>query len=320
MAETIISGVNKPLSPIVFGTAQLTDTARSRQLLDDVYSCGCRTFDTARAYAEGQSEICLGRWLRDSGVSRTVTIITKCGHPAQRSRLRYCDLIYDLEASAEALGTDRFELVLLHRDDPRIPVDEIVHTVNSISRTHNVGAFGVSNWGVDRLSAAQQYAATRGLDGFRLSSAQFSLAVWTAEPWPGCKSIAGPCKAEDREWYKATQLPFMAWSSLAGGFFSETGTNSNGSRGSAHRAKDVYRALENLERRRRAATLGEKKGATTPQIALAYVLSQPLNIVAAISTHNVSHVQENLRAVDVELSDAERRWLNLEIDDPSDDH
>jgi len=219
--------------------------------------------------------------------------------------LNHRDLSYDIEASARALGVDSLDAVLLHRDDPLIPVGEIVDALNDISRTHPVRAFGVSNWGVDRLAAAQQYAEKAGVGGFRLSSSQFSLAPWTKEPWPGCTTIAGAAKAKDREWYRTTSFPFLAWSSLAAGFFSDPPESSRGC---------IYSFPPNYERRARATVLAKEKDVTAPQIALAYVLTEPLNMFAVMSTNNIGHLRDNLRASEIELSDVERRWLNLETE------
>jgi 1-deoxyxylulose-5-phosphate synthase len=147
--------------------------------------------------------------------------------------------------------------------------------------------------------------------GFACSSPGLSLAAPQEEPWPGCVTIH---ERATRAWYEQRQLPVFAWSSLAGGFFA--GVRSAPSTPSAP-STDVTRVYENSangERRRRARALGERKGATASQVALAWVLHQPFPTYALIGPQNVAELHESVGALDLELTPAELRWLDLEQD------
>jgi len=77
---------------------------------------------------------------------------------------------------------------------------------------------------------------------------------------------------------------------------------------------NCYRSEENFKRLDRARELGEKRGLTASQIALAWVLNQPLNMFPLVGARSVEEVLENAAAVDVTLTAEELAWLNLEDD------
>jgi aryl-alcohol dehydrogenase-like predicted oxidoreductase len=190
---------------------------------------------------------------------------------------------------------------------------------------HDAGrihAFGGSNWRHERIEEANEYAARHNLTPFTASSPNFGLAEQVENPWgPGCVSLSGPAQAEARAWYLANRMPVLAYSSLARGFFSGriTPDNFEGTRSSLDRAcLTAYCHDVNFERLRRAIQLAEEKGSsggsqpTVPQIALAYILHSPLDVFPLVGAANGDEFEENVRAFDIELSEEECAWLNLE--------
>jgi aryl-alcohol dehydrogenase-like predicted oxidoreductase len=95
-----LCGIQKPVSRLILGTGSLRDMDLVHSVLDDAYSMGYNTFDTARIYNEGANEKALGSWIQRRQVRDSVVIITKGGHPGPRwrSRLRRADLIDDISA------------------------------------------------------------------------------------------------------------------------------------------------------------------------------------------------------------------------------
>jgi aryl-alcohol dehydrogenase-like predicted oxidoreductase len=316
MSELNVSGFQKPLSRVVFGTAQLRDSAHHRRLLDHAYDGGCRTFDTARIYLFGEAETSLGKWLRERKLCDEVTVITKCGHPSHRSRLTYADLLADVDKSRSSLGQDCLDLLLVHRDDPALAAGEVIMALNKLRDLGKVHAFGASNWSVPRLKAAQAYADSQKITSFSISSVHFSLAAWNQAPWPGCRTVTGTAGITERDWYATTNFPLLAWSSLSSGFFCEAPAGDDLAEGSLplnpHTAA-TYLSSENIERRSRALWLARRKGVAVTRVVLAYVLNQPMNIGAIVGTSSKSHFIEDWNAKDVLLSESELRWLNLEI-------
>ena len=109
---------------------------------------------------------------------------------------------------------DKIDLYVLHRDDPEKPVGPIVETLHAAKEAGQVGAYGGSNWGADRLQEANAYAAAHGLTPFAASSPQFSLAVQQEPPWRDCISVSGPAGEEARAWVPS-ERPEAFWSGRA---------------------------------------------------------------------------------------------------------
>jgi aryl-alcohol dehydrogenase-like predicted oxidoreductase len=311
-----IPGIEKPVARLVQGTILLT-TRRLRQafaLLDAVYALGGNAFDTAHVYGEGESERVLGRWMRSRGLREQVVIVSKGAHAnADRRRLTPADITSDLQDSLVRLQTDVIDLYLLHHDDPAMPVGPVVETLDAHRRAGRIGAWGVSNWSHARVQEANAYAAAHGLTPVAASSPHFSLAAQVQPPWPGCLSIAGTGGRAARAWYAQARLPVLAWSSLAGGFFSGRFRRDNVggfTRYFEQLCVATYASEENFRRLDRAEALAKKKGATLPQIALAYVLGQPLDAFALVGCQSGEEFADARRAVELTLTPDELATLD----------
>ncbi|MGN6561816.1 MAG: aldo/keto reductase, partial [Thermomicrobiales bacterium] len=153
-----VTGIDKPVSRLVQGTVMLfeNELAKSFQLLDEVYSHGCRAFDTAHSYGGGEKERVLGAWLRERGVRDEIVILGKGAHPeaGRDRRVTPEDIAADLAESLQRLGVDYIDLYVLHRDDPALPVGPIVEALNEHHRAGKIKAFGGSNWSYERVRAA----------------------------------------------------------------------------------------------------------------------------------------------------------------------
>lgn len=312
-----IPGVDKPVSRLVQGTlmASSQDLAGAFALFDGIFAQGCTAFDTAHVYGQGDNERTVGRWVRERGIRERVVIIGKGAHHSQdRRRVTPFDIAADIHDSLARFQFDYIDLYLLHRDDPDVPVGPIVEALNEHLRAGRIRAFGGSNWGVARIQAANAYAAERGLTPFVASSPNFSLAEQVEEPWPGCLTISGPGRAADRAWYAAQKMPLFTWSSLAGGFLS--GRFSRENIGAAEGYFDTlaarcYGSEANFERLDRARRLAAERGLSVPQVALAYVLSQPLDIYALVGSASPAEFAANAAAAELRLSPDELAWLDL---------
>ena len=75
-----------------------------------------------------------------------------------------------------------------------------------------------------------------------------------------------------------------------------------------------YACPENFERLRRVEILSKKKGASVPQIAMSWLFRQQVNVFAVVATTKASRMQENIDALEVQLTDEECRYLDLETD------
>ena len=318
-----IPGVSKPVSRLVQGTANTGFSSSKPEeafaLLDMALECGINTFDTAHVYGEG-TEALLGRWVRERGVRDQVVILAKGAHPyGGQNRVTPEDIDADMTESMQRQKLDYFDLYVLHRDDPSVPVGPIVEALNAHKNAGRIGAFGGSNWRYERIQEAQDYAAAHGLTPFAVTSPNYSLAEMYVPPWDGCLSISGPLFQAARDYYAETDIAVMPWSSMAGGFFSDTYHRDNLQTFDEDNyftqiCIKCYCGETNFERLDRARELAQAKNLTVAQIALAFTLSQPMNLFPLVSSLTQEQFAENSAATELTLTPGELAYLDLQAE------
>ncbi len=312
-----IEGVKKPIARVVQGTImiELKRMDELFALLDAIFAEGGTTFDTAHVYGRGDSERTFGRWMNERGLRDQVVLIDKGAHHNEdRQRVTPFDIELDIHDSLARVGTDYIDIYILHRDDPSQPVGPIVEVLNQYQAAGKINIFGGSNWSHQRIEAANEYAYAHNLTPFTVSSPNFSLAEQYEPPWPNCISIAAAPGKSARDWYAAHDLALFTWSSLAGGFFSGRFRRDNLDSFDAYLDKlavSSYCREENFQRLDRAEQMARQRGLTLPQIALAYVLSQPLNIYSLVGCNTIGEFRDNVAALAVKLTPEELAWLEL---------
>jgi aryl-alcohol dehydrogenase-like predicted oxidoreductase len=313
-----IPGVKKPFSRLILGAVNITrkELEKSFALLDSALAAGYNAIDLAHGYGGGEVERTMGAWLEARNNREQVIVITKGAHQnSDRKRVTPYDINSDMADSLARLKTSYIDLYLLHRDDPSVPVGPIMDVLNEHHAAGRILAFGGSNWSHQRIAEANEYAQKHDLVQMVASSPNFSLADQVKEPWADCTTISGKSGEAARQWYAKNQMPLLAWSSLARGFFSGRITKEN-----FEEQKKTYEACavsayfypENLERLVRVDALAKQKNLTVPLIALAYVLQQPMNLFAMVGAATPEEVQKNLDVFTVKLTAAEMAHLRLE--------
>ncbi|MDX1934068.1 MAG: aldo/keto reductase [Capsulimonadales bacterium] len=316
-----VPGVDKKIPRIVQGVIQVkvNEEDKGFALLDAAFERGITAIDTARIY--GTSDRFIGKWMKARDNREQVTVLAKGSHHNDvRKRVTPYDIGTDLHDTLAHMQVEYVDLYVLHRDDPDYPVEPIVDALNQFVREGKIRAFGGSNWTAARLQEANDYAARSGQIGFAVSSPNFSLADQVKEPWADCISISGPRNEIERGWYARTRMPIFAWSSMAGGFWSGRFTRENiGDEHSDYFNKLVqqcYNSEDNFRRLDRVKELGERKGLTIPQVALAWVLNFPLNLFALVGSANETELDANVAAANLTLTAQEIDYLDLRADSP----
>ncbi|MFG3429548.1 aldo/keto reductase [Streptomyces californicus] len=181
--------------PAALGTFEFTTPAlpavRALELLDTYYQHGGRLLDTAPTYGphpDGtfRAEQLIATWLRTTGVN-DVHVITKTGLNPDRPHLgdlRPDTILDQARRSADILGTG-FTLVL-HRDDPNVPLGEIADATDQTVRSGYASALGASNWTTARLTQWAAHARTANLTVPHVTAPLWSLiprARPVSEPW-----------------------------------------------------------------------------------------------------------------------------------------
>ncbi len=304
MNHATIPHLEKPVSRLIMGVDNQTELEPASVVFDDFVARGGNCFDTAFIYGAGVCETVFGQWLTARELRESVVIIGKGGHTP------YCnpeDITKQLLTSLERLQTGYVDVYMMHRDNTELPVSAFVDVLNDHLRAGRIKTFGGSNWSVARVQEANDYAKSKGLQGFSVVSNNFSLARMIDPPWAGCISASD---ADSRAWLTESQITLLPWSSQARGFFV---------RGNPDFVEDeelvrCWYAPDNFQRLARAQELAREKACDPIQIALAYVLWQPFPTIPLIGPRNTSETASSFRALELQLTPLEVKWLNLEID------
>lgn len=259
---------------------------------------GVSFFDTAEVYGPFINEEVVGAAL--APVRDQVVIATKFGWDldyatgenrgvtSRPERIRQA-----VEGSLKRLGVEAIDLLYQHRVDPNVPIEDVAGTVKELITAGKVRHFGMSEPGVETLRRAHAVQSVTAL--------QNEYSLWTRGP--ETDGILAACDE--------LGIGFVPYSPLGKGFL--TGTINKDTRLSkgdfrhsvprfAPEAMEKNQALVDLLRR-----VGETKGATPAQIALAWLLAQRTFIVPIPGTTKLHRLEENIGAAAVELTNTDLR-------------
>ncbi|MFJ9713822.1 aldo/keto reductase [Streptomyces sp. NPDC101234] len=305
------------LGAMLFGSR--TDERTSFTVLDRYVEAGGNFIDTSDNYAfwedgsqGGQSEELLGRWRRSRGVGDEIVIATKLGARPLAPGTSYTDNPEGLSAkvvresaerSRERLGVEKLDLLYAHIEDPSVPLRETVEGFAALVEEGTVGLLGASNHAVWRLERARALAAAAGLPGYEVLQYQHSyLRPRTDIPddlFPD--GSLGGTDAQLRSYLRAEpDLTLVAYSPLLKGAYTSPG-------------RELPADYDHPGTPARLTVLGEvarETGATLNQVVLAWQLGGPLPVVPLAGASFVAQLDENLAAVDLELTPGQRARLD----------
>ncbi len=307
-----ITGTDLAASVISLGTADLgaaVPEKDSEELLNLYTDRGGNFLDTAEVYANwlpiepSSSERFLGKWMKSRGNRNDLIVATKGGHPLLKTmtipRINPADITADLEGSLRRLGVDHIDLYYLHRDDPNVPVETIVETLERFAREGKIRYYGCSNWTIARVEQANEYARGKGYAGFVAVQNLWNLA----EVNPG--SIQDPTQVvTDREfveWHRRTGTAAIPYSSQANGFFSGRHRRNTAAEFAGSGIVRAYYSETNFARLERTERLARELGSTSTQVALAYLLAHPFPVFPIVGCKKKEHLLDSLSAADLEL-------------------
>lgn len=259
----------KGAPPLALGTAGSflrMENAERERLLDAYWDGGGRLFDTARAYGDGEAESILGLWMRRRRRA-DASVVTKIWHPsdpATRPSLR--SLKSEVIDSLRHLRLDCVSAILLHRD-PGLDVLTLAEWMSALT-ADSASLWGVSNFHTPRLEAFWHEADSRP----SINSPQFSLPRSRQVLWPGTTTL----DARGYVFHSREKLPLLAWSSLARGWMTDSGSGSPWNRAFDSPAN---RALRQSVRR-----LSSALSASPERIVLSWLLTRPFPVIPVIGT------------------------------------
>ncbi|MCM8815155.1 MAG: aldo/keto reductase [Candidatus Omnitrophica bacterium] len=298
-----IKGLDKKVSKVFMGADNQLTFPHAAVMFDDFVERGGNAFDTAFVYGGGICEKMLGQWIKARNIRKDVIILDKGAHTPLCNPQ---DMTKQLLVSLERLQTDYIDIYLLHRDNPDIPAGEFVDALNEHKRAGRIKIFGGSNWTLERVQEANEYARKKNLEGFSVISNNFSLARMLHPIWPG---VISSSDIESRKWFEKTQMTLISWSSQARGFF--TGRYTPEDQSDPQMVRCWY-SEDNFKRLERVKELARKLNVPSTAIALAYVLCQKFPVFAIIGPRTLMETRSSLAGLDIELTEQQMRWLNLE--------
>jgi aryl-alcohol dehydrogenase-like predicted oxidoreductase len=263
---------------------------------------GVNFFDTANGYSKGQSETMVGELL--GARRRDVVLATKVGFRSgdavteaglsRRHVLEACD------ASLARLGTDYVDLYVVHKEDPVTPLEETLEALDSLVRAGKVRYLGFSNWAAWKAAAALEMQKANGWAKFTSGQMYYSL-------------VGRDVEYDVVPFLKHSGLTMNVWSPLAGGFLSGKYTRENLKEddnrlsGFDFLPTDKELGFRVVERLREMAGA---HGASVAQVALAWLLSRPFVSSIIVGASKLYQLEDNLKAVEVELSEEELNELD----------
>ena len=267
----------------------------SRAIFDAFVAAGGTTFDTSNRYQGGQAETVLGELLgrdRDDFV-----VITKYGgsvqdrpRPGTTGNSRKT-MIRSLEASLRRLNTDYVDVFMPHFPDGTTPIEEILAGFDDLIRSGKILHGGLSNFPAWRVAGAAVLADLRGLAPLVGIQTEYSLAERSAE-------------RELLPMVQAHGLGVLLYSPLAGGLL--TGKYRQGEKGRLSARGD---AVEGTAQRAAVVdavlAIADEIGSTAVQVSLAWLRRRaapaPTALIPIVGPRSLVHLQEYLRALDLEL-------------------
>lgn len=298
-ATTVLDGLAGPARVVLGGRFGEEPRAASHRRLDLFRELGGRIVDTAHRYADGASEEVIGSWLRSRRARDEIVVVDKVCHPndAGRSRVHPRTIREELTASLRRLGSRYVDVLLLHRDDPTVPVEDLVEALVREYDSGRIRAFGVSNWLPQRLHQFLQLALQSG--GTAIASYQFSLAVPAQQIWPG----ALHADSHIIRIIRTAEAPLLAWAAQARGWFAVTAGNLTPT------DTEAFDTPQNREAFRRCQALATDYKVEPATVALAWTLHQRLPIWVTVGPRTEEELEASMNAAELQLRDEEVAWL-----------
>ncbi|UUU20048.1 aldo/keto reductase [Streptomyces sp. DSM 40750] len=292
MRYTLFGRTGLRVSELAFGAMTFgwgaVDLDAGRPLLDAYADAGGNFVDTANNYSEGASEAIVGKLLegrRDRFVLASKYTCATSAQDVNSAGNHRKSLVRSVEASLERLRTDRLDVLWVHARDDFTPVDEVMRALDDLVRSGKVLYVGVSDWPAWEIAQANTLAELRGWTAFAGSQLRYNLLERTPE-----RELLPQARGFD--------MAVFAWAPLAAGKLTgkyrrgETGRLGDGGAAAEPREDAVVDAV--LE-------IAEQGGWNPAQVALAWLLGRPGNLVPIVGATSERQLADNLGCVDVRL-------------------
>jgi aryl-alcohol dehydrogenase-like predicted oxidoreductase len=280
------------------------DTTRMvRVALDN----GLNLIDTADVYSLGESETLLGNALK--GIRQEIVLATKVRLPMSenfnRSGATRVNILREVEGSLARLQTDYIDVYQVHGWDSNTPLEETLRTLDDLVRQGKVRYIGLSNFMSWQAATALGLQERLGLERFVTAQMYYSL-------------VGRSLEFEFQSFAEYHDVGVLVWSPLAGGFLTGKYSRDNPAP-TGSRFTDAgqfvpfdremgYHVLDALNE------VAARHGASPARVAIAWLLGRPAVSSVILGARKAQQLEDNIRAVDLQLSEADVRQLDAASD------
>ena len=301
------------VSTLCLGTMQFgwtADESMAQRVLSAAFEAGINFIDTADIYSRwangnlgGVAEQIIGRWIEKNAIPRErIIIATKVrgnmGGGPEDEGLSQKYILKSVENSLRRLQTDYLDIYQAHWPDEKTPIEETLRAFDELIKQGKVRHVGASNYAAWELMRALWASDRNGLARFDSLQPHYSLVH--REEFE--RELAAVCNT-----YHIGVIPY---SPLAGGFL--TGKYRRNLVANSARAAGAkrYFTKQNWALLDLMDIMAKEKGASVSQIALAWLLADPLVTSPIIGANSPAQLKDNLGAVDVHLTPDEKSALD----------
>ncbi|MGO4622769.1 aldo/keto reductase [Ensifer sp. 2YAB10] len=286
------------------GAVYKTDAEAADALVGQALDAGINFFDTADAYASGQSERILGDVLKSR--RDEVVIATKVGFrtgtPLSQAGLSRRHILWSVDESLKRLGTDWIDAYIVHKEDPHTPLEETLSALDAVVRSGKVRYIGFSNWSAWKVAAAAEIQKANGLAPFTHGQMHYSL-------------LGRDVERDVIPMMQRYGLGLTVWSPLASGFLSGKYTRDNlGDPDNRYSGFDIlpFDKEQGFKLVERLRGIAGEHGASVAQVAIAWLLAKKAVTSVLLGASKPHQLRDNLGAADLALTQAEISALDAE--------
>lgn len=283
------------------------DDKASAEVLTKAADLGVTFFDTSDVYGPHTNERLIGKWFKDTGRRKEIFLATKFGNlrdaegkPTVRGDKEWVKQA--CKDSLERLGIDQIDLYYQHRVDPKVPIEETVQAMVDLKNEGKIRYLGLSECSAKTLRRAHK---VHPIAAAQMEFSPFALEIESAQ-------------TEFLKTARELGVKVIAYSPLGRGFLTNTiksraDLESTDTRFNHPRFSEEH-FDENLKLVKNLSEIASKKGCTAGQLVLAWVLAQGDDVIPIPGTKRVKYLEENAKAVDVQLSKEEEATIRKEIE------
>jgi predicted oxidoreductase len=271
--------------------------------IDTALECGIKVFDLADIYKFGKSESTFGKILAQRPELREkISLQSKCGIcfedelAPQRYDFSANWLMYSVDNILSRLGTECLDVLMLHRPDPLMDVNEIADTFAQLQKSGKVRKFGVSNMQQHQMAYLQS-ALDAPLVCNQLEISLSQLAWLDNGIEHNTQLATTNFDAGTLEYCQLNNVQIQAWGSMSNGLFS--------GRKLSNEAPHIHQTVQLV------TTLANQYNTAPEAIILAFIMRHPANIQPVIGTTDIKRIKACQKACDLNLSRED--WYSLYV-------